>query len=171
MQNYKEEALSITQDPEHKFELAIELRKLEQAKQVLMGEGGLDSLEGEAGDDGGSTDLQSKWRRLGKHYNVMCAVLHIATIVDAIAYLYSLITGDLALHFGDVSLSEMAARRAGDLSGLLLLHTSRGDREGLVRVGEEASKGGRFNVAFVAFFLSGLVEKALDVLIKAKRFV
>ena len=55
-QGFKEEALSVSTDPDHRFELAIDLRRMEVAHKVLLE---TDNKE----DD--STESQSKWRRLG----------------------------------------------------------------------------------------------------------
>ena len=54
-QGFKEEALAVSPDADHRFELAIDLRKLDIAHSVLR--------DSEVTDD--STDTQSKWRRLG----------------------------------------------------------------------------------------------------------
>lgn len=55
-QGFKEEALAVSPDTDHRFELALDLRKLEVAHAVLR--------ESEKASDD-STDAQSKWRRLG----------------------------------------------------------------------------------------------------------
>ena len=56
-QGFKEEALTVSTDLDHRFELAIDLKNLEVAKTVLHGEN-VDA-------DPSSTDVQNKWRRLG----------------------------------------------------------------------------------------------------------
>ena len=55
-QGFKEEALAVSPDLDHRFELAVDLRKMDMAHSVL--------LETRV-DDTTSTDYQSKWRRLG----------------------------------------------------------------------------------------------------------
>ena len=55
-QGYKEEALAVSPDRDHRFELAIDLRKMDIAHAVLV--------EGDRGEDD-STDMLSRWRRLG----------------------------------------------------------------------------------------------------------
>jgi coatomer subunit beta' len=97
LQGFKEEALAVSTDPDHRFELALDLRKMDIAHTILA----------ESGDkDEDSTDFQSKWRRLG----------------------------DLALANGEVTLAKACALKSGDLSGLLLLHSSAG--KGRVRIRE-----------------------------------
>eukprot|EP01083_Nonionella_stella_P056987 149794_1 len=48
-QDLKEMALDVTSDPEHKFDLAVQLGKLEMAREILKG----------------SSDADAKWRQLG----------------------------------------------------------------------------------------------------------
>ena len=43
----------------------------------------------------------------------------------------------------------------GDLSGLLLLHSAAGDKEGMKSLALKAQEVGRTNVAFLAFFVTG----------------
>ena len=54
-QGFKEEALAVTQDPDHKFDLSLELGQVETAHQILLGT---------PDEDKESTDTQSKWKRL-----------------------------------------------------------------------------------------------------------
>lgn len=132
-QGFKEEALAVTSDPDHKFELAIDLKKLDIARKVLLEENAAES------DD--TTDMQSKWRRLG----------------------------DLALFYGDLSLAEVCATRSGDLSGLLLLYSSSCNKNGMKELASQAKEQGRLNVAFVSYLLTSQVEEALQLLIDANR--
>ena len=54
-QGFKEEALAVTQDPDHKFDLSLELGQVETAHRILLGT---------PEEDKESTDTQSKWKRL-----------------------------------------------------------------------------------------------------------
>ena len=54
-QGFKEEALAVTQDPDHKFDLSLELGLVDQAHAIL-----LETPE----EDKDSTDTQGKWKRL-----------------------------------------------------------------------------------------------------------
>ena len=58
-QGYKEEALLVTTDLDHKFELSIDLRKIDIAQSVL-----LELSEQNKGEED-SVDMQNKWRHLG----------------------------------------------------------------------------------------------------------
>ena len=130
-QGFKEEALQVTSDPEHKLELAIDLRNMEVAHEVLL------SME----EDMESIEYQNKWRRVG----------------------------DLALGSGDVELARHCAEKSGDMSGLLLLYSCAGDREGMLKLGNMARKVGRSNVAFIALFVTGQVEACIDLLLENER--
>ena len=130
-QGFKEEALEVTTDPDHKFELAVDLRNIEVAKEVLL----------ETKDEGDSTDIQAKWKRLG----------------------------DLALHYGDIVLAQSCAEKAEDLSGLLLLYSSSGNREGIMRLARKSKEAGRANVAFLASFICGQIEECIQLLIETNR--
>jgi coatomer subunit beta' len=137
-QGYKQEALAVTQDPEHKFELAIDLKELAIARTVLQE---LEREDKAMSGEETSTEAQSKWRRLG----------------------------DLALFSGDLELAETCALRSGDSSGLLLMHSCTGDRDGMKALATQAQAAGRLNVAFVAHMLCGQVEDAIDLLVSANR--
>ena len=89
-------ALAVSSDPEHKFDLAVKLSKLDVATEILQ-----ESFD--AKEAGG--DLQHKWKQIG----------------------------DLALAAGQYELAEKAAGQAGDLAGLLLMHSSSGNAAGIVR--------------------------------------
>ena len=145
-QGFKQEALAVTTDNEHKFELSVDLKRLDIAHKVML-EIDAAAPEGEKGDflsagGSGSIDLQSKWRRLG----------------------------DLALANGQIALAELCAKKSGDLSGLLLLYSSAGNKEALIELGRQARESGRLNVAFVSLFITGRVDEALELLVDAGRF-
>ena len=131
-QGFKEEALSVSPDADHRFELAVDLRRMDIAHKVL--------LETKV-DDVSSTDYQSKWRRLG----------------------------DLALSNGDIDLAQTCAEKSGDLSGLLLLYSAAGNRQGMLSLAKQAKKAGRSNVAFLAFFVTGQVEDCIQLLVDTGR--
>ena len=59
--------------------------------------------------------------------------------------------------------------RAGDLGGMLLLHTSSGNADGLRDLAGKASAQGRANIAFVCHLLLGDVDKCLDILVASNR--
>ena len=66
-------------------------------------------------------------------------------------------------------LAEQCATRSQDLSGLLLLYSSSGNKTGMVELARQALESGRFNVAFLAYFLTGRVEEAIQLLVETGR--
>lgn len=137
-QGFKEEALAVTDDLDHKFELAIDLKRMEIAHEVLVESDKKDASSGEFED---STEVQGRWRRLG----------------------------DLALLNGELELAQACAKRSNDLSGLLLLYSAVGNKQALIELAKKAREEGRNNVAFIAFFLTGYVEEAVQLLIDCNR--
>lgn len=91
-QELRELALEISTDPDHKFDLAIQLDDLETALRIAR--------------DSPHLGSQSKWRTVG----------------------------DRALAGWKVQLAEECFKQANDLSALLLIYTSTGDRDGLARL-------------------------------------
>lgn len=66
-------------------------------------------------------------------------------------------TGELALSRGQLELASDCLSKAQDLSGLLLLAASKGDRPALTKLSEAALAAGKHNVAFLCLFLLGQV--------------
>ncbi len=91
--------------------------------------------------DSDSTDAQAKWKQLA----------------------------DLALATANLALAEECAVRAGDLPGLLLLHTSTGNGTGMAKLRDLASSCGRWNIAFLCALLLGDVEHCLTILTTSGR--
>ena len=134
-QGYKEEALAVTTDSDHRFELALDLHKLQLAHEVLQ------ATEGVPQQFGDSTEVQSKWRRLG----------------------------DLALTQGNVQLAQNCAERSNDLSGLLLLYSISGNKTAMKALAATAQSVGRSNVAFMAHFIAGQTEECIKLLVETGR--
>jgi len=77
--------------------------------------------------------------------------------------------GDLALSSCDLPLAERCAQNAKDLAGLLMLYTASGNRAGVSTLAHDALNQGKFNVAFVSFFILGQVEECYELLVRTKR--
>jgi len=131
-QGFKEEALAVTMDIDHKFDLAIELNQVETA-HGLMSEIPEEDLD--------STDTMAKWKKIS----------------------------DVALKLNDFDLCESASLASDDFPGLLLMYSATGNLEGIQSLAEKAAAGGKTNVAFVSYLLSGQVEKCAELLIESKR--
>ena len=100
-QGFKEEALQVTQDPDHKFDLSLELGHVDTAHQILL----------ETPDeDKESTDTQTKWKRLSdaalKDTNLeLCEAASIASNDYSGLLLFYSATGNFA---GMERLAELA---------------------------------------------------------------
>lgn len=77
--------------------------------------------------------------------------------------------GELALSSGKMEVAEECLKRAKDFSGLLLLYSSQGNREGMEALAAASHKGGKQNVAFLAKFLLGDVKECVNVLLESNR--
>lgn len=131
-QGYKDVALQVSRDPDHKFDLALDLGKLDEATKLL------DAAFDPGGD---TTESIIKWKRLG----------------------------DLALANCDLHLAERCAGNAKDLAGLLMIYTASGNRSGVSGLASAAVTQGKFNIAFLSFFILGEIEKCFELLINTNR--
>mmetsp|Transcript_30894 Transcript_30894/g.95593 ORF Transcript_30894/g.95593 Transcript_30894/m.95593 type:complete len:598 (+) Transcript_30894:1151-2944(+) len=131
-QGHKDVALQVSKDKDHRFDLALELGKLNEAT-ILLDETPCHSQD--------TTDSMTKWKRLG----------------------------DLALSSCDIPLAERCAQNAKDLAGLLMLYTASGNRAGVSTLAHDALNQGKFNVAFVSYFILGQVEECYELLVKTNR--
>jgi len=77
--------------------------------------------------------------------------------------------GDAALAGWDVALAAKCFTRAKDLGSLLLLHSSTGDRDGLLALAKQAEEVGAHNVAFSSYWLLGNAEQCTQLLSKTGR--
>ncbi|KAG8219095.1 coatomer WD associated region-domain-containing protein [Butyriboletus roseoflavus] len=77
--------------------------------------------------------------------------------------------GDRALSVWRFDLAREAFQRANDLSALMLLLLSTGDREGLQQLAATAEKNGANNLAFATFFQLGDTKACVDLLAKTNR--
>lgn len=77
--------------------------------------------------------------------------------------------GDKALGKWNLTLAEECFTKAGDLSALLLLATTKNDAGLLQRLGEEASAKGATNIAFAAYLQLGDTGRCIDLLVRADR--
>jgi len=131
-QGHKDVALQVSRDPDHKFDLALDLGRLDEATELL------DAAFIQGAD---TTESIIKWKRLG----------------------------DLALKNCDLDLAERCARHAKDLAGLLMLYTASGNRGGVLALAGVAVSQGKFNIAFLSFFILGEIEKCFELLINTNR--
>lgn len=67
-------------------------------------------------------------------------------------------------------MAEQCFKKSQDFSSLFLFYSSYGDEAGLQYLLEEASKAGKYNVAYEAAYLLGQPEACVDILMKSKRY-
>ncbi|KAK7053051.1 Coatomer subunit beta' [Paramarasmius palmivorus] len=127
IRDLKELALKITTDPDHKFDLSLQLDDLDTALEIVSG---VPELEAEV-----------KWKALG----------------------------DRALAVWRFDLARKCFEKAGDLSALMLLLLSTGDRDGLSELATKAEEKGQNNLAFVTHFQLGDASSCVDLLMKTQR--
>jgi coatomer subunit beta' len=76
---------------------------------------------------------------------------------------------DKALEAWDVKLAEECFLHAKDLGSLLLLYTSSGNKDGLLKLAQQAEESGANNVAFAAMWSTGDVPGCVDLLKRTGR--
>jgi len=76
---------------------------------------------------------------------------------------------DKALELWDVKLAEECFVNARDLGSLLLLYTSSGNKEGLLRLAKQAEEVGSNNVAFASLWSTGDVSATIGLLERTGR--
>ncbi|KAJ8424722.1 hypothetical protein Cgig2_023386 [Carnegiea gigantea] len=134
-----EEALEVATDPDYRFDLAIQLGRLEVAKLLISRLLIMDvTIVQEI-----ATEVQSetKWKQLG----------------------------ELAMSTGKFEMAEECLKHAMDFSGMLLLYSSIGDAEGISKLATLAKEQGKNNVAFLCLFMLGRLEECLQLLIDSNR--
>jgi coatomer subunit beta' len=77
--------------------------------------------------------------------------------------------GDRALAVWRFDLAREAFDKAGDLTALMLLLLSTGDRQGLEALASKAETQGQNNLAFAAVWQLGDADKCVDLLVKTER--
>jgi len=76
---------------------------------------------------------------------------------------------DLATKKCEFGLAQECLKQAQDFGGLLLMATSAGNADMVQSLAESAAAGGKSNVAFLSYFITGQTMKCLDLLIDTHR--
>lgn len=76
---------------------------------------------------------------------------------------------DLATVKGKFSLAEECLKESKDFSGLLTLYSARSDKKALLNLSDEAAGSHKLNVAFLAAYMCGDLDRCLDILIQSER--
>lgn len=123
-QGFKPQALQVSTDPDHKFDLALQIGELEVAVKLAR-----------------ESENPQKWSQLA----------------------------DAASRKNNMALVKECMQKANDFSGLLLLATASGDEQMLQELGDNGSKQGRHNIAFLSSFLRSDLQRCLEILIETNR--
>lgn len=113
-----------------------------------------------------ATDPEHKFE-LALGLNQLEIALELAKVAD-VEHKWKTV-GDAALTAWDVALAQECFTHARDLGSLLLLYSSTSDRDGLVKLAEQADEAGAHNVAFSAQWLVGNVTACTEILVKTNR--
>eukprot|EP00923_Selenidium_pygospionis_P046386 GHVN01079974.1.p1 GENE.GHVN01079974.1~~GHVN01079974.1.p1 ORF type:complete len:985 (+),score=199.69 GHVN01079974.1:138-3092(+) len=141
-QGHREDALEVTNDKDHAFELCLSLGYLQKAADIIRSYNA-DEVTGKLGDGASLSDeTGGRWKLLG----------------------------DAAIERGVFDLAYSCFKEAKDLGGLLLLHTATGDGKGVGELGEEAMKEKQYNIAFICYFSLGDVAACHEVLMASGRY-
>lgn len=124
-QGFKQQALAVSCDPEHRFDLAIQLSELKIAYEIAS-----------------EAESEHKWKQLA----------------------------ELAISKCQFQLAQECLINAQDFGGLLLLATSAGDADMILRLAETSANKGKNNVAFLAYFLLGRLEEGIELLCSTGRY-
>lgn len=76
---------------------------------------------------------------------------------------------DLATVKGDFTLAEECLKESEDYSGLLTLYSARSDKTAMLKLADKAAAAHKMNVAFLAAYMCGDLNKCLDTLIASDR--
>ncbi|KAI9630827.1 hypothetical protein KEM48_013596 [Puccinia striiformis f. sp. tritici PST-130] len=79
------------------------------------------------------------------------------------------VIAEKALASWKIELAEESFLKAGDLSALLLIYSSTGDRDGLSRLAHLATVAGQNNIAFSCQLQLGAPEECVDILLSTER--
>ncbi|KAG5523403.1 hypothetical protein RHGRI_035270 [Rhododendron griersonianum] len=150
-----EEALEVATDPDYRFELAIQLGKLDVAKVSSVARCIFKELK------------QLLECLLCRAFVFISCLQEIATGAHSESKWKQL--GELAMSTGMLEMAEDCLKNAMDLSGLLLLYSSLGDAEGISKLASLATEHGKNNVAFLCLFMLGKLEECLQLLVDSNR--
>ncbi|KAK4361935.1 hypothetical protein RND71_017176 [Anisodus tanguticus] len=156
-----EEALEVATEPDYRFDLAIQLGKLDIEKDIAV-----------------IAQSESKWKQLGDL--AMSAGMVTITAINwnlILQHSFSFFTEKMdgsdfrndAVACNALEMAEECLKYANDLSGLLLLYSSLGDAEGITELATLAKEQGKNNVTFLCMFLLGKVEECIQLLVDSNR--
>ncbi|KAL1107903.1 hypothetical protein V6Z11_D03G077200 [Gossypium hirsutum] len=149
-----EDALEVATDPDYRFDLAMQLGKLEIAKEIAT-----------------EAQSESKWKQLGElamSTGKASLPLRLKSAFEKFDHVYNFCNQVLLRRY-NLAMAEECMKHAIDLSGLLLLYSSLGDAEGISRLASLSKEQGKNNVVFLCLFMLGKLEDCLQLLVESNR--
>lgn len=153
-QGFKQQALAVSTDPEHRFELALQLGELKIAYQL--------AVEAEVW-------LDTSWQTVfifRLFHATMIQMFFCVFLIELMSLLNVYFwlpqseqkwkqLAELAISKCQFSLAQECLHHAQDYGGLLLLATASGNASMVGKLAEGAERDGKNNVAFMTYFLQG----------------
>lgn len=152
-QGFKQQALAVSTDPEHRFELALQLGELKIAYQL--------AVEAEVRCCLCSLPLNFPFihyrfhlytKNEHKHFTPLFSMLSFSPLQSEQKWKQ---LAELAISKCQFGLAQECLHHAQDYGGLLLLATASGNATMVGKLAEGAERDGKNNVAFMTYFLQG----------------
>ncbi|KAH8582991.1 coatomer complex beta [Cryptosporidium sp. chipmunk genotype I] len=160
IQGYKEKALSITDDQDQKFDLALSLGKLELCISILQ--------EMQLKDQYENTNVTIESIATHGQEDIKLAATGEEVVdISSVNRKRWKVLGDIALEKGRFSMAIACYREVQDLDSLLLIYSCIGDIEGLKYVATIASRQNLWNTAFICHTLLQDKESCIEDLIQS----
>lgn len=150
LQGFKQQALAVSTDPEHRFELALQLGELKIAYQLAV-EAEVRPID--------IIPIVRHFRRFSRLFPCLQPVLSQLKHILCFSPLQSeqkwKQLAELAISKCQFGLAQECLHHAQDYGGLLLLATASGNATMVGKLAEGAERDGKNNVAFMTYFLQG----------------
>ncbi|KAL5367822.1 coatomer complex beta [Cryptosporidium parvum] len=157
IQGYKEKALSITDDQDQKFDLALGLGKFELCISILQ------EIQLKDQAENASITMESITPNVQEDIKQGEGMVDISNVNRK----RWKVLGDIALEKGRFSMAIACYREVQDLDSLLLIYSCIGDIQGLKYVAKMASKQNLWNTAFICHTLLQDKESCIEDLIQS----
>ncbi|KAJ3991040.1 coatomer protein [Lentinula boryana] len=153
----KELALQIATDPDHRFDLALQLDDLDTALEIVKAES--------------DVTLPTPPSELEPEAEAAAPTPTNATEINPESITKWKALGDRALAAWRFDLAKECFENAGDLGALMLLLMSMGvqGEDELLKLAERAEKEGQNNLAWVIWWSTGEKERCVELLMKTER--
>lgn len=143
-QGFKPQALAVTCDPEHKFDLALQLNELKIAYDLALG-------------------------KFLKKIELMILLTINSLFLESDARQKWMQLADLAVKQSEFGLAQDCMHHAQDFASLLMLASSAGNVSMVDKVAVASREAKQNNISFMAYFIRGKLDDCLDILIESQR--